>query len=188
MKSLQRLQQHMLATDPLFEHGSLDLTSRAQRLRAAFRRGIAVGVTATAAVTAIGTGIYMKTGPGTFDPQQIFHGDSVSSRRMADIYDTHRKLMAANERIHDIKIDMISNESTGPAALTLGQQAAELRDARREAAHIKQEFAGETLGLTPEQVQKIVADDDTAANRIDDSAPADSEGDTLTYSAPRFRP
>lgn len=187
MKSLQRLEQHLLATDPLFEHGNIPLTPRAERLRTAFRRGVAVGVTATAAFGAVGTGFYMKTGPGTFDPQRIFAGDPASSQRMAQIYDTHRKLMGARERIQEIKTEMIQGDTTGPVSLTLEQQAAQLRAARADAVKIAQEFTRETHGLTPEQIHRIVSDDDSQNVQLTQATPAE-EPDATTTSTPRFRP
>ncbi|MEX3917903.1 hypothetical protein AB4Y43_16925 [Paraburkholderia sp. BR10872] len=188
MKSLQRLEQHLLATDTLFDDGNVALTQRAQRLRTAFRRGVAVGVTAAAAFTAAGTGLYMKTGPGSFDPQRIFSAGPVSSQRMAQIYDTHRKLAGAHERIREIKSDMIQGETSGPVSLTLEQQVAQLRAARAEAAHITQEFSQETHGLTPEQIHRIVGDDDTQGEVQLAQATATEEADDAPRRAPRFRP
>ncbi|KVT01145.1 hypothetical protein [Burkholderia ubonensis] len=171
MKSLQRLQQHILATDRAFGQG-ISITPRAERLRAAFRRGVVVGATATA--TLMGAAAYVQVGPGSYDPQKLYLGDATDSRVMASIYDHHRKLLAARERVHDIKLAMIQGE----APESLEEQAEQFRKARAEEQRIAHEFAQQTYGLSTEQIRHIVGDDDTA--------PDDSEA--VTQAIPRFRP
>lgn len=171
MKSFQRLQQHILATDRAFGQG-IAITPRAERLRVAFRRGIAVG--ATAGATLMAAAAYVQVGPGSYDPQKLYVGDASDSRVMASIYDHHRKLLAARERVHDIKLAMIAGE----APESLEEQAAQFREARAEEQRIAREFAQQTYGLSSEQIHHIVGDDD--------SSPDDSE--TVAQAAPRFRP
>lgn len=186
MKSLQRLQQHVLATDPVFGQG-IELTLRAQRLRTAFRRGIAVGVTASAAlVGAVGTGVYIQTGPGSYDPHKLYYGNPDDSRVMASIYDNHRHLIAARERVQEIKTAMIT--SSGPE--TLEQQAVELRRARDAERKVAQEFAQQTSGLTPAQIHHIVDDstDDETGIQEDATEAQSVAGTEVDSPPPRFRP
>ena len=171
MKSLQRLQQHILATDRAFGQG-IAITPRAERLRVAFRRGLVVGATATA--TLMGAAAYVKVGPGSYDPQKLYLGDATDSRVMASIYDHHRELLAARERVHDIKLAMIQGE--GPESLE--EQANELRKARAEEQRIAHEFAQQTYGLSTEQIRHIVGDDDSAPD----------EPQVVAQATPRFRP
>lgn len=186
MKSLQRLQQHILATDPVFGR-SIELTQRAQRLRTAFRRGIAVGITTSAAlVGAVGAGVYIQTGPGSYDPHKLYYGNPNDSRVMASIYDNHRHLIAARERVQEIKTAMITN--SGPE--TLEEQAVELRHARDAERKIAAEFSRQTSGLSLEQIHHIVDDstDDETESQADASAiqtVADTDAAPVT---PRFRP
>jgi hypothetical protein len=169
MKSLQRLQQHILATDQGFGRG-IDLTPRADRLRTAFRRGVVVGVTATA--TLVGAAAYVQVGPGSYDPHKLYVGDSTDSRVMASIYDHHRELMAARERVQEIKFAMISGEGTG----SLEHQAAELRRASAAEREITGAFARQTSGLSQDQIRHITGDED------------DAQVETVAQVTPRFRP
>ena len=169
MKSLQRLQQHILATDAGFGRG-FDLTPRAERLRAAFKRGVVVGATTTAAL--MGAAAYVQVGPGSYDPQKLYIGDPSDSRVMASIYDHHRELMAARERVQEIKFAMIAGDGAG----TLEEQAAELRKARAAEQKIASDFARQTHGLSQEQIRHITGDD---------AAP---EVETVAQNSPRFRP
>ncbi|NRF83792.1 hypothetical protein HQ619_07605 [Burkholderia gladioli] len=171
MKSLQRLQQHIIATDRAFGRGIV-ITPRAERVRAAFRRGLVIGTTATA--TLMGAAAYVKVGPGSYDPQKLYLGDARDSRVMASIYDHHRELLAARERVHDIKLAMIQGE--GPERLV--DQANQLRKARADEARVAHEFAQQTNGLSTEQIRHIVGDDDSAAD----------ETEIVSQATPRFRP
>ena len=155
MKSLQRLQQQILATDVGFGIG-ISLTPRANRLRTAFKRSAVIGATAAALLSA---GAYVKVGPGSYDPQKLYVGDPQDSRVMASIYDHHRALVAAQERTLDIKRDMI--EGTGQG--TLEEQAAQLRTARLQEQKLQSEFSLQTKGLTHEQIREIVGDEQAAA-------------------------
>ena len=171
MKSLERLQQHILATDRAFGQG-IAITPRAERLRIAFRRGLVVGVTATATLT--GAAAYVKVGPGSYDPQRLYLGDATDSRVMASIYDHHRELVAARERVRDIKLAMIQGE--GPESLE--EQATQLRKARADEKRVAHEFAQQTYGLSTEQIRHIVGDDDSAPD----------EPEVVAQATPRFRP
>ena len=155
MKSLQRLQQQILATDVGFGIG-ISLTPRANRLRTAFKRSAVIGATAAGLLSA---GAYVKVGPGSYDPQKLYVGDPQDSRVMASIYDHHRALVAAQERTLEIKRDMI--EGTGQG--TLEEQATQLRAARAEEQKLKGEFSLQTKGLTQEQIRDIVGDEQAAA-------------------------
>lgn len=168
MKSLQRLQQNILATDPAFGRG-IAITPRAKRLKVALQRGLVVGAT-TALMAAAA---YVKVGPGSYDPQKLYFGDPTDSRVMASIYDHHRELLAARERVIEIKLAMIQGE--GPE--TLEQQATQLREARADEQRIAREFAQQTYGLTEQQIRHIVADDDSTA-----------EATVVAQATPRFRP
>jgi hypothetical protein len=171
MKSLQRLQQHILATDHAFGQG-IAITPRAERLRVAFRRGVVVGATATA--TLMGAAAYVKVGPGSYDPQKLYLGDATDSRVMASIYDHHRELLAARERVHDIKLAMIQGD--GPESLE--EQANQLRRARADEQRVAHELAQQTYGLSTEQIRHIVGDDDSAPD----------EPEIVAQATPRFRP
>lgn len=155
MKSLQRLQQQILATDVGFGIG-ISLTPRASRLRTAFKRSALIGATTAGILSA---GAYVKVGPGSYDPQKLYVGDPHDSRVMASIYDHHRSLVAAQERTLEIKRDMI--EGTGQG--TLEEQAVQLRAARAEEHKLKGEFTLQTKGLTQEQIREIVGDEQAAA-------------------------
>jgi hypothetical protein len=169
MKSLQRLQQHILATDQGFGRG-IELTPRAGRLRAAFARGIVVGATATA--TLVGAAAYVKVGPGSYDPHKLYVGDPTDSRVMASIYDHHRELMSARERVQEMKLDMISGQGSG----SFEHQAAELRKASAAERKIASEFALQTAGLSQDQIRHITDDED------------DDQTETVAQDTPRFRP
>lgn len=155
MKSLQRLQQQILATDVGFGIG-ISLTPRASRLRIAFKRTAVISATAAGLLSA---GAYVKVGPGSYDPQKLYVGDPQDSRVMASIFDHHRAMVAAQERTLDIKRDMIEGNGQG----TLEEQAAQLRVARAEEQKLKSEFSLQTKGLTQEQIREIVGDEQAAA-------------------------
>lgn len=172
MRSLQRLQQNILAADLSFGRG-ITLTPRAERLRTAFRRGMVVGALSTA--TLVGAAAYVKVGPGSYDPQKLYLGDASDSRVMASIFDHHRQLLAARERVREIKDSMISGEGTE----SLEEKAAQLRSARTAEQQIARDFARQTYGLSQEQIRRITGNDDTQ--------PAELVA-TATPSSPRFRP
>lgn len=155
MKSLQRLQQQILANEVGFGIG-MSLTPRANRLRTALKRSAVIGA---AAVGLLSAGAYVKVGPGSYDPQKLYLGDPQDSRVMASIYDHHRALLAAQERTLEIKRDMI--EGTGPG--TLEEQATQLRAARAEEQKLKGQFSLQTQGLTQEQIREIVGEEQAAA-------------------------
>jgi len=155
MKSLQRLQQQILATDVGFGIG-ISLTPRANRLRTALKRSAVIGATAAGLLSA---GAYVKVGPGSYDPQKLYVGDPQDSRVMASIYDHHRALLAAQELTLEIKRDMI--EGTGQGSLE--EQATQLRAARAEEQRLKGEFSLQTKGLTQEQIREIVGEEQAAA-------------------------
>jgi hypothetical protein len=155
MKSLQRLQQQILATDVRFGTG-ISLTPRANRLRTGLKRSAVIGATAAGLLSA---GAYVRVGPGSYDPHKLYMGDPQDSRVMASIYDHHRALLAAQERTLEITRDMI--EGTGPS--TLAEQATQLRVARAEEQKLKGEFVLQTKGLTQEQIREIVGEEQAAA-------------------------
>ncbi len=111
--------------------------------------------------------------PGSYDPQKLYVGDPSDSRVMASIYDHHRQLMAARERVQEIKFAMIAGDGTG----TLEEQAAELRKARADEQKIASDFARQTHGLSQEQIRHITGWTDTAP-----------EVETVAQNSPRFRP
>lgn len=154
MKSLQRLQQQQLASDPTFT--GFSLTPKAQRLQVAFRKGVLVGAIST--TTLLGAAAYVKVGPGSYDPAKLYVGDPSDSRVKASIFDRHRSLLSAQEYVRYIRQEILEGESNDVRAL-----AERLAQAKQEEQRIKTEFALQTKGLSDEQIQDIVGDDERVA-------------------------
>ncbi len=152
MRALQRLQQKILAEDHHLVR-SYDLTPRAQRLHDKLKRQAYLGATAVAFGGAVAFGV----GTNDYDPAKLYVGNVAESwQAQRSLYDTHLKLLAAEERAHDIKTEML-NASTSNEVDALRES---YKQERTRIEALRLEYQVLTTGQDPAKVQQITREAD----------------------------
>uniref|UniRef100_UPI003F490C96 hypothetical protein n=1 Tax=Cupriavidus taiwanensis TaxID=164546 RepID=UPI003F490C96 len=152
MRALQRLQQKILAEDQHLVR-NFDLTPRALRLHDKLKRQAYVGATVVALSGAVAFGV----GSNDYDPAKLYVGNMAESwQTQRSLYDTHLKLLAAEERAQDIKLEML-NASTAKEVDGLRK---EYRQERTKIEALKLDYHILTTGQDPVKVQQIAREAD----------------------------
>ncbi|MGN5477610.1 hypothetical protein ACTMU2_13975 [Cupriavidus basilensis] len=111
MRALQRLQQKILAEEQHLVR-NFDLTPRATRLHDKLKRQAYLG----ASVVALSGAIAFGMGNSDYDPGKLYVGSVAESWKVRQsLYDTHLKLLAAEERANDIKLEMLEAPRPRPS-------------------------------------------------------------------------
>ena len=152
MRALQRLQQKILTEDHHLVR-SYDLTPRALRLHEKLKRQAYVGAT----VVALGGAVAFGVGSNDYDPAKLYVGNVAESwQAQRSLYDTHLRLLAAEERARDIKMEML-NASTVSEVDAL-RKAYKLEETKIEALRLDHQVL--TSGQDPAKVQQITREAD----------------------------
>ncbi|WP_316157876.1 hypothetical protein [Cupriavidus sp. BIC8F] len=151
MRALQRLQQKVLAEDQHLVR-NFDLTPRALRLHDKLKQAY-LG----ASVVALSGAVAFGVGSNDYDPAKLYVGNVAESwQTQRSLYDTHLKLLAAEERAQDIKIEML-NASTAKEVDGLRK---EYKQERTKIEALRLDYQILTTGQDPVKVQQIAREAD----------------------------
>lgn len=152
MRALQRLQQKILAEEQHLLR-NFDLTPRASRLHDKLKRQAYLG----ASVVALSGAVAFGMGNSDYDPAKLYMGNVAESWQVRQsLYDTHLKLLAAEERAHDIKLEMLAAPS--PKAVEGLRQEYDQERTRIKA--LKLDYQLITAGQDPDKVKQIAREAD----------------------------
>ena len=148
----ERLQQRILTEDHHLVR-SYDLTPRALRLHAKLKQRAYVSAT----VVAFGGAIAFGVGSDDYDPTKLYVGNvSESWKAQRSLYDTHLRLLAAEERARDIKMEMLNASSV--SEMDALRKAYQLEHTKIEALKLDHQVL--TSGQDPAQVDQITREAD----------------------------